>query len=112
MKRGSAGARIVLITTRVTWGALLVISPQRVLAEPAPGYVRATARVLGARHLVEGAVLVRHPRRPPPEWSIAIDVLHGLSMLALAAVRPSLRSDAMRSAAGAMTLAALSAYER
>ena len=112
MKRGSAGARTVLIAARITWGALLVVTPQRVLAEPAPGYVRATVRVLGARHLLEGAVLARHAQRPPPAWSIAVDVLHGFSMLALAAARPGLRSDALRSAASALSLAALSAYER
>jgi len=97
------------------WGGLLLVAPERTLVknpDPAPGYVRAIARVLGARQLVEGAVLAHHSRRPPPEWSIAVDALHALSMVALAAVRPDVRSDALRSAASALTLAALSAYER
>jgi hypothetical protein len=68
--------------------------------------------VLGVRHLLEGALLARAARRPPPEWSIAVDGLHGISMLALAAARPPLRRDALRSAASAFTLAGLSAYER
>jgi hypothetical protein len=69
-------------------------------------------RVLGVRQLVEGAVLARHPRRPPPAWSIAVDALHGLSMIAVAAGMPGLRPAALRSAASAFTLTALSAYER
>jgi hypothetical protein len=115
MTRGSADARAVLVGVRLAWGALLVAWPDRVLSEgsePAPAYVRGAVRVLGARHLVEGALLVRRGDRSPPDWSIAIDALHGLSMLALAAARPALRADALRSAASAFTLAGLSAYER
>jgi hypothetical protein len=67
---------------------------------------------LGARQLVEGVVLARHPRDPPPEWSVTVDALHSLSMLGLAAITPRLRPAALRSAASALTLAALSAYER
>lgn len=111
----SADTRTALVGARLAWGAVLLVSPERVLAETpdrVPGYVRSTVRVLGARHLVEGAVLARHARRPPPGWSIAVDALHGLSMLALASARPDLRRDALRSAAAALGLAALSAYER
>ena len=101
--------------TRIIWGSVLLASPDRVLAkcpDPVPGYARVAVRVLGARQLVEGAALARHPRRPPPEWSIAVDALHALSMLAVAAARPDLRPAALRSACGALTLTALSAYER
>jgi hypothetical protein len=115
MSPRSPAARTVLTATRIAWGAALVVSPDRVLAkcpDPVPGYARSAVRVLGVRQLIEGAVLARHPRRPPPEWSIAVDALHGLSMLALAAVRPGLRPAALRSAASALTLTALSAYER
>ena len=100
---------------RMAWGALLMVSPQRMLAQdpdPAPGYVRLGVRVLGARQLVEGAVLARRAGLPPPKWSIAVDALHALSMLALAATKPRLRPAALRSAASALSLAALSAYER
>ena len=100
---------------RIAWGALLLALPQRVLPEgpdPAPAYVLGAVRVLGVRHLLEGAVLVRHARRAPPRWSIAVDALHALSMIALAAARPALRRDALGSAASALTLATLSAYER
>jgi hypothetical protein len=99
----------------MVWGAYLLVSPDRVLAkcpDPVPGYARAGVRILGARQLVEGAVLARHARRPPPEWSIAVDALHALSMVALAALRPGLRPAAVRSAASALALTALSGYER
>lgn len=101
--------------TRIVWGAVLLASPDRVLArcpDPVPGYARVAVRVLGARQIVEGAILARHSRRPPPEWSIAVDALHALSMLALAVARPDLRPAALRSAGGALTLTAVSAYER
>ncbi len=106
---------MVLVGARMAWGARLLVSPDRVLAKcpgPVPGYARAGVRVLGARQLVEGAVLARHSRRPPPEWSIAVDALHALSMGALAAARPTLRPAALRSAASALAFTALSAYER
>jgi hypothetical protein len=115
MTTRSASTRTALVAARLAWGAVLLLSPQRVLAEPTdrlPGYVPAVARVLGARHLVEGALMARHPQSPPPRWSIAVDALHGLSMLALATARPTLRADALRSARAALSLAALSAYER
>ena len=99
----------------MAWGALLLAAPERVLAEgpdPTPAYVLGAVRVLGVRHLVEGAMLVRRARLPPPAWSIATDALHALSMLALAAVRPRLRPNALRRAASALTLAALSAHAR
>jgi len=115
MRARSPVARTVLTATRIVSGTVLLVSPDRVLAkcpDPVPGYARTAVRVLGARQLIEGAVLARHARRPPPEWSIAVDALHGLSMLALAAARPGLRPAALRSAASAVTLAALSAYER
>jgi hypothetical protein len=103
------------VGARIVWGAVLLASPDRALAkcpDPVPGYARLAVRVLGVRQLVEGAVLARHARRPPPEWSIAVDGLHSLTMLALAATQPGLRPAALRSAASALALTALSAYER
>ncbi|HET6868192.1 MAG TPA: hypothetical protein VFH80_19920 [Solirubrobacteraceae bacterium] len=115
MRPRSPSARTALTATRIVSGAVLLTSPDRVLAkcpDPVPDYARGAVRVLGVRQIVEGAVLARHPRRPPPKWSIAVDALHGLSMLAVAATRPGLRPAAVRSAASALALTALSAYER
>jgi hypothetical protein len=115
MRPRSPAARTALAAARIAWGTVLLISPNRVLEKcpgPLPGYARSGVRVLGARQLIEGAVLARHPRDPPPEWSVAVDAIHALSMLGLAALQPQLRPAALRSTAAAMTLAALSAYER
>lgn len=99
---------------RLAWGALLIARPDSVLSGPGdpPGYLRVTVRVLGVRQLLEGALLARRARQPPPEWSIAVDGLHGLSMIGVAVGRPPVRRDALRSAAFALSLAALCAYER
>ncbi len=115
MRRGSARTRTALVAGRLAWGVLLATHPDSVLSgpgDPPPGYVRSAARVLGVRHLVEGVLLARRARQPPPEWSIAVDALHGISMVGLALARPPLRRDALRSATCAFGLAALSSYER
>jgi hypothetical protein len=74
--------------------------------------VPAAAEALGARHLVESALLLREPKRRPPVWAIAADLVHAASMLAVAAVSLDLRRDALRSAAVAGALLALSASQR
>jgi hypothetical protein len=74
--------------------------------------VPAAARVLGARQLVESGLLLREPKRRPPVWAIAIDLVHAASMLGVAAVSLDLRRDALRSAAVAGALSALSASQR
>ena len=115
MSPRSPTARTALTAARIAWGTVLLLSPQRMLSkcpEPVPGYARTGVRILGARQLIEGAVLARHPRNPPPEWSIAVDALHALSMLGLAALQPGLRPAALRSSAAALSLAMLSVYER
>src|SRR6185437_3617394 len=54
MRPRSPGARTALVGARIVWGGLLLVAPERTLVknpDPAPGYVRAIARVLGARQL-------------------------------------------------------------
>jgi hypothetical protein len=99
---------------RGAWGAVLLIAPQRFVSsgDAAPGSVRAAARALGARHVVESGLLLREPNSRPPMWAIAVDAAHAASMLAVAAARPSLRRDALRSAAVATALSALSGSQR
>jgi hypothetical protein len=70
------------------------------------------ARVLGARQLAEAVILLRSPERRPPIWAIAVDLVHAASMLAVAAASPAVRRDALRSAAVASALSALSASQR
>jgi hypothetical protein len=70
------------------------------------------ARLLGARHLLEGIAMASERRRTPPAWIVGADLVHALSMLALAAARPRLRRDALLSAGGALVLVGLSVRER
>ena len=96
---------------RVGWGALLILVPGQLVAligaRRSPGVI-AAARALGLRHLVEGAALTGGNQRRAPAWIRAADLLHGASMLGLAAVRPTNRREALISAGGALSLLALS----
>lgn len=103
--------RVFLIILRGAWGAALVLAPDD-LVGGSERSVKLGARLLGVRHLTEAGLMARRPAMPPPRWSIALDALHGLSMLALASLSRNLRGVAVRSAAGAFTFVALSAYER
>jgi hypothetical protein len=83
------------------WGAALLISPERMLratgVDPGlPGAVVA-ARVLGARHLLQSAIVAARPG-PTARWAAVIDGLHASSMLALAVIAPSYRRPALASA--------------
>jgi hypothetical protein len=107
-------ARLLAIA-RGAWGAALLIAPDRFLARnegQSSGSERAVARVLGARQLAEAGILVCAPERRPPIWAIAVDLIHAASMLAVGAASPTLRRDALRSAAIATALSALSASQR
>jgi hypothetical protein len=64
--------------------------------------------VLGARHLVQGAYQMSRPGRHR-EVLVGVDVVHALSMAALAAVDPSRRRPALVSAAAAVAAATLTA---
>jgi hypothetical protein len=92
------------------WGAALLIDPRRVLratgADPELAGAVGAARVLGARHLLQAAVLAARPG-PTARWAAAIDGLHVCSMLALAVVAPSYRRPALASAQVAAGLGAV-----
>jgi hypothetical protein len=92
---------------RGAWGGVLLVDPGlplRVGGGENSREVRAAVRVLGARHLVEATVLTR-TRDPRVARGVrAVDAVHGLSMLILAAVSPRLRRDALLSAASAGAL--------
>jgi hypothetical protein len=100
---------------RALWGATLLLAPRQLLAlgggDRSQPVVRA-ARLLGARHLAEGIVLSSEHRHTPPAWMIGADLVHAVSMLGLALLRPRLRRDALLSAGGALLLVGLSLRER
>jgi hypothetical protein len=77
-----------------------------------PRGARALTRVLGARHLVEVAIVVCSRDRRPPRWSVLVDAGHAGSMIALAGRSRRLRGDALASAAAAMILAGGAELER
>lgn len=108
--RANRTARLI----RGAWGAVLLIEPDlplRLGGGMDSRGVRAAVRVLGARHLVE-ALILRPGRDAQLRKSIrAVDALHGSSMLVLASVSPSLRRDALLSAASATGLVFLSFIE-
>ena len=98
-----------LIGLRVVAGAALLIAPGTVLGDlphqEVKGAARAFARILGARHLVEAAVLMRdHTHR----WVLlgaGVDAVHAATMVALAVARPDERRLALTNAVTAGALA-------
>jgi hypothetical protein len=89
------------------FGAALLLRPRAVLsavgADPdLPGLIPA-ARILGARHLVQGVILAVAPARVA-RWSASIDGLHAASMYGLAVVAPDYRRAALVSAGVASAL--------
>lgn len=97
------GGRVAAV--RVGWGTLLVTAPGRVLAtlpgvQSTPG-VTAIARLLGVRHLTQGAAALAGSQIARRAWWI--DASHSATMLGLAASSPTYRrlagADAMVAAA-------------
>lgn len=89
------------------WGVVLLTAPRGVLGvigTPAtPGVVGLT-RVLGARHLLQGLVLVL-AHHPPLRVTAGVEAVHAATMIA-AAVVPRYRRAALVSAVVAAGLAA------
>ncbi len=84
---------------RAGYGLALLCVPGRMITgltgAPASGRARAVARVLGARHLAQGAICGMVPARGLIRAGAAADGLHAASMLALAGAEPGLRSALM-----------------
>lgn len=88
-------------------GAAAVIRADRVaelVADDAVPDAR-VIRVLGARTLAQGAVLVARPDRRSSRASAGVDATHALTMFALAAVAPRYRRPALLSAGIALVSA-------
>jgi len=104
----------VLIGLHVCVGAPLLIAPELIVGalphQRIDRPVRVFARILGARHLAEAAVLAR---RHTHDWILAgaaVDATHALTMVLLAWLRPARRELALSNAAGATLLAACSVH--
>ena len=94
---------------RLTYGTALLAAPERVSLAltgtrlDRPG--RVTARVLGARHILQAVVLMRDGRRGVRRAGRAVDLLHAGSMLLLAAWSPTRTRTATTDAVVAALLA-------
>jgi len=109
--RGRPATRVlaaVLAAANVT----LVVVPDRVVAALVPGRVRpprALVRLLGARVVVQQAVVLAAPTRRVVLLGAAVDGLHAASMVAAALRWPAQRRAATVSAAAAIGSAVLGA---
>jgi hypothetical protein len=96
-----------LTPIRLVYGAALLAAPGAVLRAcggPDDGRARLYARVLGARQLAEGALLLAHGE---PAWALggaAVDGVHAISAVALAARTTRYRRLALLNAGGAAAL--------
>jgi len=95
----------VLGTVGAVGGGVLLLAPRRALTalhvDPGLPLIVGATRVLGARHLAQGAALALLPRRLPSAVAV-VDAVHAASMLALAADSSRYRRGATISAAVAL----------
>lgn len=109
MDTGRALTRLVSAAT-AAWGLALLIRPDDVsravgAADPLPpAWI---ARVLGARLVVQHAVVLAVPERRVVAAGGVVDLLHALSMVPVAVLWPEHRRAAVVSAASAAAPAAL-----
>lgn len=96
------------VAARAAYGALLVAAPGRLLAVGAPGNVPGwaapTVRVLGARHLLQAAVLAARPGLARP--GALVDLAHAATDVLCAFTVPALRGPALLDTGIASGLAA------
>jgi hypothetical protein len=105
----ASGPLRALIALRACLGATLLAAPRVLLGDLPHQRIDRTAcvfaRMLGARHLLEAAVLARRHTHGWLLLGAAVDATHSLSMLALARLRPDRRELALSNAAMAAVLA-------
>lgn len=107
-----------LLVIRTAYGAVLLLAPSGALAALTRSQIdrRALrlARILGARELVQAAVIERNPTRGRQLAGAGVDALHAASMLALARIDRRRRRLALHNAltAGLLTGASLAAAAR
>jgi hypothetical protein len=82
----------------VAWGAVQLAAPERVVGAvqgSSPPALVWAARVLGARLVVQNAVVLGWPARTAVLAGAAVDALHALSMVPAAVVWPEYRRPAL-----------------
>ena len=101
---------------RLGYGLTLLATPDRLVrtltgtALDPPG--RVVARILGARHVLQAALLIVHDRVWLRRAGRVVDLLHSASMLLLAALAPGRERVALTDALVARTLAGSAASTR
>lgn len=97
-----AGARAAVVGVRLAYGVLLLAVPDAALPAEAGDRVEGVvARLLGARHLVQGLAAAWAPRLVTSGRSALVDGSHGASMLAWAVLDRRHRRAALVNAATA-----------
>jgi len=111
---GMADAARGVATLRCGVGLALLVRPEpaaRLLAAPAEG-PHPVLRMLGARHLAIGLAGLASPTPGVATASGAVDGIHALSCLGLAAVSPTHRRTALRATVTAGTWLVLTRLSR
>lgn len=97
------------------WGIGLLVAPDRVLrlagVTDASGVELVTVRVLGARHVLEGVLLLTFGSRARVPV-VVTESAHALSMVALAIAAPRFRREGLVSASVAVPLAVMTAMRK
>lgn len=111
--RGARSRAQVWIVTaglgQLAQGVLLLFAPARLAragAVPPSTVLRRAARALGIRLIGQSVVLLVNRTPATARAALAVDALHGSSMLALAAASPKYRRPALGSAAAAVAAVA------
>ncbi|MFL5798109.1 MAG: hypothetical protein ACJ77A_09270 [Actinomycetota bacterium] len=82
----------LLRLARLAYGTALLASPDRIVrafgGDPADEATTMVARVLGARHVLQGVVTGSHPGPIRRYGGAVVDALHALSMFTLASMDP------------------------
>jgi len=109
--RTGAGAGRTLQVIRAGYGAALLLAPgfavRLATGRPSSRRTRSTARVLGARHLVQTALTAAAPQSSVFALGGQVDTLHAVSMVLLAVVSRSGRRLALTDALTEAAFAAL-----
>jgi hypothetical protein len=100
----------VLAGVRAGYGAVQLAAPaysaEQLLGGPLDPRTRRVVRVLGARQLAQAGLAMSFPAGPLLRLGVAVDAMHALSMVVLAAGGRRWRRAALTSAAMAAAFAA------
>ncbi len=101
------------VAIRLGWGTTLLAAPAALVAlasdQPATTPARVVVRVLGGRHVLQAAALLRWPSPAAANAAAAVDAAHALTAFALAAGSSRWRRTASLDALAAVALAAATA---